>query len=108
MSTAHTPGPWAYDAPWGRIFYNDDEGSAAFPSIAWIETDNTSTEQAAADAALIAAAPDLLHACQTALAFVLVCIREGQKDAAVAAGIPAPYGMETVLRATIAKAEGRS
>lgn len=92
MSAAkHTPGPWAYDQAGGEVYYADGDVE---PVIAGIEQDGTSEEQADADGRLIAAAPDLLDACERA-EWWLSTHPEGS-------------AMRDVLRAAIAKAEGRS
>ena len=57
MSTKHTPGPWTYE---GEHIYSDGGGH----HVAVVEPANMSRF---ADAALIAAAPDLLAACQRTL-----------------------------------------
>lgn len=54
-----TPGPWGFHAESGRVFRADGDVE---PTIAWVEQENTSDERAAADGALIAAAPDLYEA----------------------------------------------
>ena len=104
MTQKHTPGPWAYDAREGRIFYNDAEGAAVFPTIAWMETDNTDPTQAASDGALIAAAPDLLAEAHTQLRWLRHIRPQITAPDSVMLGFDQA---EKALSAAIAKAEGR-
>lgn len=56
----HTPGPWTVEA-----FDRLDKQIVIGPyHIAWVDADDLSHEEAAANARLIAAAPDLLAALQ--------------------------------------------
>lgn len=93
----HTPGPWsvvagdnyrieaaAIPAAYPHLFPGDDLGRM----VAMVG--NRQADFGAADAALIAAAPDMLHALQAVADFI-----GGKPDA------PEPFGM---VRAAIAKA----
>ena len=60
----HTPRPWAYDEATGRIYHSDGDVE---PTIAFVDLENTTPEQAKADGRLLAAAPELLAACQMLL-----------------------------------------
>jgi type VI protein secretion system component VasF len=87
MITQHTPGPWRHDAEWGLVKHGKTE-------IAALHSGN------AANAALIAAAPDLLDALQR---FVTACD----------AHLPEPThqafcGLFASARAAIAKATGEA
>lgn len=96
MKATHTPGPWALDcrtAGTGRTILAEDQSRyvavAIVPSSA--ETD--------ANAALIAAAPDLLAASSLLLDWI---------DGQIKAGV-LPKGLDfPAARAAIAKAEGRA
>jgi len=57
----HTPAPWAYNQNDGAIYFASGEVQ---PLIATVNLENVSDEQSDADGFLIAAAPDLLEACQ--------------------------------------------
>jgi len=84
----HTPGPWEVDGY--RVGH--PVGKHGFDLVARIlQTDNATED--AANARLIAAAPDLLAACKAALE---------SDDAPFAISLP----LETTLREAIAKAEG--
>ena len=64
----HTPGPWEVSEEWHGDLYIDSyiegEGDTA---LAKIVNNVCKTDQAEANARLIAAAPDLLEACKEAL-----------------------------------------
>lgn len=92
----HTPGPWRAWDPEGRggdaIPIIDSHG-AMFAAVEAIDiTDEQAHEQQQANAQLIVAAPDLLAACNAALAYL---------DAEDSAGLVAE------IAAAVAKAEGR-
>jgi hypothetical protein len=55
----HTPQPWAYEEETGRVYHADGDVE---PTVAVVDLDNTSPEQAKADGCLIAAAPKALAA----------------------------------------------
>ncbi len=57
----HTPGPWGFDRATGEVFYDDGDVTPLIASVAH-DSETVSFEQACADMALIAAAPDLLEA----------------------------------------------
>jgi hypothetical protein len=101
MSTTHTPGPWRaeYD-PQGyyRIVYND-RGN-------WLAEvhDDDEPEAAKADAALIAAAPELLAALSKSLASLKVIAPHNRyPDGTV---IPGDSELIREINAAIAKATG--
>lgn len=89
----HTPGPWSYDASGGAIYYADGDVE---PLIASTNLENVSVEQGDADGLLIAAAPDLLAACQAVL------------DEFPALDSKRIESIKRICRDAIAKAEGRS
>lgn len=111
-NTTHTPGPWALDEVWNLIMGPNEEEvaaiHAAMPPAQGRDADKTKREvraRAAANAHLIAAAPDLLAALESnfnALSLARVALRDAGKetidclDRAIADN-----------RAAIAKAEGR-
>lgn len=57
----HTPGPWNYQE-WGRLILDSGQGSSQL-QVATVAL-NTRRDEGTANAHLIAAAPDLLHAVQ--------------------------------------------
>lgn len=68
MNAQHTPGPWKMRAAIKSDEFDirDEGSSGGYAPIAKVKGDKRSTmEQAAANARLIAAAPDLLDALQT-------------------------------------------
>jgi len=106
MNTRHTPGPWSALTSDGRNY--EIVGGQEAEYIAIVEA-IFQPQQNAANAQLIAAAPDLLEACKRASAVVTkfynaVADRMGEWES----DGPCPlYKIEKVLRAAIAKAEGR-
>lgn len=95
MSTAHTPGPWATRPIYGSLpdqshalFWQDGQRSRRLDDGGVFK---------AGDAALIAAAPDLLAVC-----VALVRADQGMGDNLTLAT------MQDMARAAIARAEGRS
>lgn len=58
-TTAHTPGPWAFDPESGEIYFSDGDVE---PMLAVVYAENTSAQQYRADGQLIASAPALLKA----------------------------------------------
>ena len=99
----HTPGPWAVDRdPRPRMSWNNHIVSEKDPDqrICFMTHDGTKeNERGQANASLVAAAPDLLHALKELMAAVK--------------GEPAMNnhkydGVGIVVNAAIAKAEGRS
>lgn len=98
----HTPGPWSYRIPPDYVphveFWIDTPDGTP---IADIKTHAKGATEA--DAKIIAAAPDLLSVAIEALGFVVATIQAAQAVGGRPFG-PAPYEIETQLRATIAKA----
>lgn len=111
----HTPEPWIFDIHEGTfyIFTRDEmemvaDGDPDKPSIARMRGvgRGASTEEQEANAALIAASPDLLAACKSVLRF-LYSVRPSEPDdplRAIQDRIHGPYRNE--LEAAITKAEG--
>jgi hypothetical protein len=91
--TENTPGPWAYDPKINRIYSLTNNMCVSAPHIAG---NPTCDEIWPADARLIAAAPDLLAALQSADHCFSVL------------GYELPFDVQDMIRAAIAKAEGRS
>jgi hypothetical protein len=100
MSTKHTPGPWRYDDTWGLIVARGEVEVAACHG-------GGSRSEAQANARLISAAPELLDALKTLLAY------HGETGHGVFKSTKGHYVKEreclqcTMARAAIAKAEGR-
>lgn len=113
MSAQHTPGPWSY-----RSQPHDDWGTvragryiicqARNPAVDYDDLDEyrrTRTDPYEANARLIAAAPDLLEACEALIAY-----DEGDDDAPDA-GVKMMIDYDhalTLARAAIAKARGEA
>jgi len=105
MNARHTPGPWdaiTSDGRNYRIIGGEEAGYVAIVEAIFQPRQN------AANARLIAAAPDLLEACKAASAVltgfynaVADSIGEWESD-----GSRPLYKAEKILRAAIAKAEG--
>ena len=86
----HTPGPWELgpagfegNPPYVNIYQEGDDDDALF--IGTVGAEEVDEETAEANARLIAAAPELLQACQTMLkAYRLIpvpdCITEQEQD----------------------------
>jgi hypothetical protein len=97
--TKHTPGPWKGYAHTGYVYGPD----CVVAVVGGFTTDKdlipTSGERWAADAALIAAAPDLLH--------ILEVIRDADRDCGKD-GLPhnLPPAIRAMVDAAIAKASG--
>lgn len=102
MKTQHTPGPWAADK-YGVITGGEYLCTtiAETPVVAWRSADQKKqSDQAMSNARLIAAAPDLLTACEAALASE-PCVCAEIADTASAGSC-----LACVLFAAIAKARG--
>lgn len=99
-SIGHTPGPWQCQVygkrSWGIFHLSDGVYGGTFAEVNNIGFTNESRDQAEANAHLIAAAPDLLAACEAALA-----ARFGGDDPCCDAD-----PLTNQLRAAIAKAKG--
>lgn len=64
---AHTPGPWTISPPWsGFSLIKGPNGELIFGLAAGASEEKRSDEECEANAALLAAAPDLLAALKTA------------------------------------------
>lgn len=99
MTTKHTPGPWFAEAVYGRWCVWDDAGIACICDVhAGVEPDPSGAEHAH----LIAAAPDLLAACET--------MAEAQRraDAGERDGFGCYVDALDKARAAIAKAKGET
>jgi hypothetical protein len=94
-NTQHTPGPWIYDDRYVNVIAEDGRAIAGRP--AWSSLSPDSEE---ADARLIAAAPELLEACEAAL-FALDCAINLQ-------GLQLLIPTADKVRAAIAKAKGEA
>lgn len=100
MSTQHTPGPWAVtcDTQYKRGVLVRDKGGQGYVVAACDSIANTGAkyvnECLEANARLIAAAPDLLAAAQTALAALTPWRNYEEQEASIA------------LQTAIAKAKG--
>lgn len=68
MEAKHTPGPWIHDQPENMVLAPQTDGTAKL--IAQARSTHYPREVRDANARLIAAAPDLLAALQTALAVI--------------------------------------
>ena len=95
--TTHTPGPWKEKRKLAIYSADDEPICAVFPA----ETEG----QSAADAHLIAAAPDLLEALRGSVEW-LRTLRE-ENEAAVIESAPDGFSL-CDAEAIIAKAEGRA
>ena len=69
MSEKHTPGPWIFDGE-GEQGFDVAIPDGGVIATAWYCPDGEGREQAEANAHLIAAATDLLEACQGAAALL--------------------------------------
>ena len=98
MTTKHTPGPWGLS---GANTVHGADCIVAFVGTADEEVRRFSGERQSADAHLIAAAPDLLEACEM--------LAEAQRLAAVGEdGFGAYVDAVDKARAAIKKAKGQS
>lgn len=107
MRAQHTPGPWYSIPATGLIFGLSDGGKIA--QVATLITGwlGQPLSQRAADAALIAAAPDLLAACERMIpANVCLTNRNVRDDAIVALDVP--IGELRAIAGLIAKARGEA
>lgn len=106
MGTAHTPGDWRVDGSF-RVTVNAVQPDGSFWTIVACPggSPNTPLHEAKANAALIAAAPDMLHALRRAAPWLARLIADGGHH-----GCAAPNDAVRTLQrveAAIAKAEGR-
>lgn len=101
--TKHTPGPWVLSLVCGGNYTLLPESHKKHPSHAIASIHENHGERNAANAALIAAAPELLEAAKFALS--LLEISEVYFAAERQAG--AGKSTEDLIRAAIAKAEGK-
>jgi len=101
MGTQHTPGPWKWDESWGAIVVDRPDMQKLICPM-WTGCDRARmgrdiVDEDLANAALIAAAPDLLAACKRA-----VHLYDHDDATSVLEWVNSPE-----FRAAIAKAEGR-
>ena len=101
MSTQHTPGPWVSEFEGDPVLVGTPGGR--FVAMTLGCDDSVATAEDYANAALIAAAPDLLAVMGAALGTLQACLPhlKGNQEAMVKVQILA-------CSTTIAKAEGRS
>ncbi len=101
----HTPGPWAcFNRDGSRIFKQWGVQGADGKRVCWVENGPACDK----DAALIAAAPEMLEACRSALPALIHLGNFVGNDFSGAIGL-APYDRCAIIgaiRAAIAKAEG--
>jgi len=99
MSTAHTPGPWAY-TPGILKHYVDSPDGDVHIGLQEMHPIDGHDVPSAANARLISAAPELLAACKAVLA---------ERDRFMSQFDPQPRDTPQIAacRAAIAKAEGR-
>src|ERR1035437_1836628 len=79
--SAHTPGPWRYDADCGLVRESPGDdiniGSAELAEVMWVErsgmTDADSERETNANANLMAAAPEMLEALKRAQSNLQIC-----------------------------------
>ncbi len=93
----HTPGPWKVKQ--GTDVTEDRAKEPCTVAKCWSSTFSPPREEAAANARLIAAAPDLLAACKRGLAALTVAVEVGGGD-------PAEHECCRQMGLAIAKAEG--
>lgn len=100
----HTPGPWV-------IEYENDTGPSDEYFAEWLNVGpaqihgDVYSEQVKADAALVAAAPDLLTACELHINTLASQLRNGKEDPAFGEAI---YQAQKMMQAAIAKARGEA
>jgi hypothetical protein len=99
----HTPGPWIdYEDGKGEIgiYIREDDGSCGpqIATILWENLDADVCDQARDDAKLLAAAPDLLSACQFIAKYAAMRIEKGD---------PLPPQLTTAVSRAIAISKGK-
>jgi len=92
MTNKHTPGPWCMDTSLHIYGSAEPQPIPGFIGGTSIEQSHICTAKSYADAALIAAAPDLLEALEAIVRF----------------NTPLPHGLLEQARAAIAKARGEA
>lgn len=97
----HTPGPWYADGGLNAVYTESNPGR-----VATVESVNSYVR--AADARLIAAAPDLLVIAKAYARECQCCFGSGVRESTIEAGKPVDCQHCRDARAAIAKAEGRS
>jgi hypothetical protein len=102
----HTPGPWRV-SDYDRALIWNEQGCCIVDMTDHEQKCSLSDDTIAANAALIAAAPDLLEACERVLGWLVAAETElgGPLPLKYAAMIQKPVVAER-LRAAIAKAQG--
>ena len=101
MSTKHTPGPW-----WVEPSTSLNPSRAVVLADCVDIYDAPLTSETAGNAALIAAAPDLLAACKAMLSLVAVGLNQGAYDN-IAAGKGYAERVLAQAEKDIARAEGK-
>jgi len=94
----HTPEPWEFGKDRRWLFRDDFKADGNFSSTTILKIDDDAFRPSEANARLIAAAPELLEAAKCALGHLT-----GNMDGDMDLGDPLE-----MLRAAIAKAEGRT
>ena len=97
MSTAHTPGPWVFEDEFVRA------GDVVIADPYCEETASTRPGEMEANARLIAAAPELLEACEAAWPMLELACR--CQDGTIGSGPCAACRAVEIARAAIAKAK---
>lgn len=121
MSAAHTPGPWTkaerLNGPWWHISSGHTIGGEQCKSgrqaVASVHGESKSgsvayAEMFEANARLIAAAPELLHALEVAEQFMAIASDWNIDEAEINGEMRSTYEWLDVVRAAIAKATGGS
>lgn len=100
--TAHTPGPWKADL--GEAFHVREQDGGRIATLIFMDgpfgfNGRRNPDEVAANARLIAAAPDLLEALEATTKALAVAV-------AAAGGDPETHHVSVKARAAIAKAKG--
>jgi hypothetical protein len=104
----HTPGPWEIVREMNGRPIHESLGTPIKKTghtVAWVEFDDLSPETSRANAALVAAAPELLEALRAAIPCLARAVVEGAFDRCAAPGV----GRSALHQAEVAvdKAEGK-
>lgn len=103
MTTSHTPGPWIIEPHDGYQLIRADDGHGPFARVEMRKTKTNNTTELYHNAALIAAAPDMLAALKALTADVQQDIDAGRIKAAKTSRYMRDIA---AARAAIARAEG--